>query len=135
MKEQITFIMVEQGLQLKFKTITEKSAFIKDMKEIGIEFFTEGSDTACDVKLYSEEQPYGVFLSKERRVGLNFPSEKHKFLFKERTGLDSRSFMDMGLGYDSQMHFHERALPARPGAFIIATREMEEAPQSSFPLK
>ena len=135
MKEEIKFVITKQGLQLQFQTVATMRSFIKDMKELEIDFFNKGSGTSCDIKAYSEKNPYGFFLSREGRVGLSFPSEKHKFLFIERVGLDSTCFMDMGPGYDDQIHFNENKLPCALKASIIAVREIEEAQRSSFTLR
>ena len=123
MEEHITFTITEQGLHLLFETMEKKNQFLEDMEKKGINFFHNSAGEGCYIKPYAGENSYGFFISKEGRLGLNFPSKELKFFFKERTGIDSGCFMDMGAGYDdTQMHFKETSLFPELGLSMKATR-------------
>jgi hypothetical protein len=49
---------------------------------------------------------------------------------KERAGISSERFMDMGFGYDAQMHFNKKNLRPEPGSSMTAVRKIE-APSPS----
>lgn len=122
MEEKIIFNITARGVQLKFETIDLQNQFLSDMKDNGIDFFQKNSND-CYIQTYTTVGTYGSFKSKEGRVGLIFPSEQQKFFFKERAGIRSECFMDMGPGYDAQMHFNERNLRPEPGSSMTAVRK------------
>lgn len=111
--------ITNKQLQLQFEDPAQQAQFVQDMVRLGLNFFTKKPMNQCVASNYSDETPYGFFVSEHGRVGLNFPSEQQKFQFKEYIGLDSECFMDMGRGYESQMHFNERKLPFAEGAEIV----------------
>ena len=123
MKEDIKFIITKEGLCLEFENEENRRNFIDEMNNNGIHFFKLNDNNGCDVTAYSEKVPYGLFLSPEGRVALNFESSEQKFFFKERTGLDSKAFMDMGPRFEEQMHFNASFLPCTLGAILITTYE------------
>lgn len=114
MFEEIIFTTNDKGIQLQFESIDKQNQFLNDMKCEGIVFF-EQKNGGCYIKPYTGEGTYGFFKSKEGRVGLLFESEKQKFRFIERAGIADDCYMDMGPGYDTQMHFNERNLLPEPG--------------------
>lgn len=119
MIETIQFIVTINGLCLQFHTLAFKKKFIETMKKKGIELFTtEDSEPLCYIKWYTKLSPTGQFVSHEGRIALIFESEKQKFLFKETTGLRDEHFMDLGLGYDNQLHFNTEFLPNSQGVSI-----------------
>lgn len=122
---EITIVTVtEQGLRVQFQSTEKRDQFIDDMNEHGIDFFVKGSgNNVCDVSHYSLQHPFGLFFSEHRRVALQFSSDEQKFFFKERIGLESDCFMDMGPRHETQLHFNEKRLPPVPGSSITATRE------------
>lgn len=99
-------------LYLYFQSIELKTYFLSYMHSNNIDMFSDGEvKDLCYLKRYSHASPTGLFVSKEGRLGIVFLSEKQKFIFKEYLGLSSEHFMDMGPGYDAQLHFNERILP------------------------
>ena len=83
--------------------------------------FTESTDTCCYVQKYPNEKQMGQFISEDNRIGLAFSSEKQKFDFKECLSLKSNAFMDMGPGYEKQMHFNDTLFPGIEGASMPVT--------------
>ncbi len=124
MIENIRILITKHGLCLQFESAERKKQFISDMKAEGIDIFTEEPGTHCYIRHHSPENPVGEFLSEHHRVSLAFPSEQLKFFFKERIGLQSDCFMDMGPGYEAQIHFNAKVLPPIEGAAIMTTREI-----------
>lgn len=120
MTEEAKLIFTKYGLCIQFQTLEKKNTFLTDMKEKGIDFFTEEPGNHAYVMAYSEDMPIGWFLSEHQRLGLVFPSERLKFLFKEKIGLRSDCMMDMGPGYETQLHFSTDVFPPIDGASIIA---------------
>src|SRR3990167_5493141 len=106
MIDETRLIFTKYGLCIQFQTLEKKEAFLTDMREKGINFFTDETGNHTCVIAYSEEMPVGWFLSEHQRLGLVFPSEKLKFFFKEKLGLASDCMMDMGPGYETQLHFN-----------------------------
>lgn len=121
MFEKIIFTTNENGIQLKFENIDKQNQFLDDMKNEGIVFF-EQKNGDCYIKPYEGDGTYGFFKSKQGRVGLLFESEEHKFRFIERAGIADDCYMDMGAGYDTQMHFNEKSLLPEPGHSMEANR-------------
>ena len=115
--------MTRHGVCVQFKHINAKTKFLHDMKHQGIDIFTDEIGYDCYIKSYTNDGPVGYFLSDEQRVGLAFLSEKQKFSFKEYLNLESDAFMDMGPGYEAQMHFNHDAFPCVEGAEIIVNIE------------
>ena len=133
MSEKVEFHIGDNKLFLEFETPERKYHFLKDMEKKGVHFFNDEVDRArCYIKDYSDEFPEGLFLSEHQRVGLAFPSEKPKFFFKERIGLPSHCFMDMGRGYEAQMHFNARVLPFVEGASMTISNDISEPLRPGF---
>lgn len=129
MFEKIIFTTNENGIQLKFESIDKQNQFLDDMKREGIVFF-EQKNGDCYIKPYQGDGTYGFFKSQQGRVGLLFESEKQKFRFIERAGIAEDCYMDMGAGYDTQIHFNERNLLPESGHSMTAER-MIPAPSLS----
>ncbi|MCH9756156.1 MAG: hypothetical protein K0U37_03050 [Gammaproteobacteria bacterium] len=123
MAEHIRLLVTEHGLCIQFQNLETKHAFLEVMKNEEIGMFTDEEGPHCYIKKYTEQQHAGQFVSPENRLALSFPSEEAKFSFKESLGLNSASFMDMGPGYDEQMHFNTEILPFREGAAMITRIE------------
>lgn len=123
MNEHIKFTITKEGLCIQFETLTAKEKFISAMKNHGIDMFTQTTGPSCHVERYPNKNQMGQFVSKEQRLGLVFSSEKQKFYFKEYIELKSDCFMDMGPGYDAQMHFNEQVLPCIEGASLIVSAQ------------
>jgi hypothetical protein len=119
MEERIKFTITKQGLQLKFEDADKKDAFIKDMQAHDIALIGGDSDNTCN---------FSPFLSAEGRFCLNFLTTEQKFFFKERTGLKDEQFMDMGVRYETQMHFNHLYLPCMLGATMETVRKIEPPP-------
>jgi len=116
--ESIRLIVMAQGLCLQFRNLEEKDKFIDDMEHRGIDFFLNAEDRLCYIKHYSKTQSTGVFVSKEGRLGLVFASSEDKFFFKERIALASDCILDLGRGYEAQLHFNEAKLPCQINASL-----------------
>lgn len=114
----IQFIFTKNGLCLQFQTLVIKDKFIKLMKTNGINLFTEEDELRCSINWYTKLSPTGQFVSHEGRVALIFNSEEQKFFFKETSGLRSEHFMDLGPGYDTQLHFNTNFILNREGEGI-----------------
>jgi hypothetical protein len=126
MSEKVEFRIIDNTLSLEFDTPETKYHFLNDMKEKGVDFFNdEPNGSRCYIREYSDEAPVGFFKSEHQRAGLAFPSEKLKFFFKERIGLPSDCFMDMGRGYEAQMHFNHKVLPYYEGASMTINQQSE----------
>ena len=132
MKEQIQFILTASGLCLQFQTTAKKNIFLADMHQHHIDIFTTETGPLCYIKKYSKSNPTGQFVSHEQRVALIFESEKQKFLFKEIAGLQSEHFMDMGPGYDNQLHFNVDFLPNIEGASLTTNINVSETMNDSL---
>ncbi len=120
-------IVTQYGLCIQFQTLEAKNVFLSDMKKNGINMFTHEVGTHCYVQKFTDKDPCGQFISQENRVAMVFLSEKAKFIFKERLNLASDSFMDLGPGYDAQMHFNPKILPFVEGASIVTHIDIDTA--------
>ncbi len=112
-------VVTQNGLCIQFQTLQAKNVFLNEMEQNGINIFTHEAGNHCYIQQYTEKNRCGQFISQEHRIGLVFLSEKAKFFFKEKLNLASESFMDMGPGYDAQMHFNPQILPFKEGASIV----------------
>lgn len=106
MPEKIRLVMTELGLCVQFMTVSVKHDFITAMNQHGLDMFKNEMGYLCSIKPYTEDYLFGYFLSRENRVGIVFPSEKLKYFFKEYIHLKGDAFMDMGPGYEAQMHLN-----------------------------
>lgn len=122
MTDEIKFVITQQGLCIQFENMMTKNEFMQDMLNHGIDMFIQNTEPFCYVQSYPNKNQMGQFISKEQRLGLAFSTEKQKFHFKEYLGLSSECFMDMGPGYDAQMHFNEKFLPCLDGVSMIIRR-------------
>lgn len=120
--EEFRFFLTAHGLCLQCHSEGQKKALLTDLKSHGIEKLladTPGADVYFNV--YTNDSTTGWFLSEHQRLGLLFPSESAKFYFKERVGLHNEHFMNMGRGYENQLHFNEKFLAAVPGRSLVTT--------------
>ncbi len=106
MTEKARLIITHVGLAVQFMSIADKSNFIKAMEQQGLYLFKNELGYICSIKSYTSEYPFGFFLSHENRAAILFPSEQLKYFFKEYIHLESKAFMDMGPGYEAQMHLN-----------------------------
>ena len=134
MKIVARLLVTQYGLCIQFQTLEAKKSFLDDMETNGINIFTHEEGKHCYVKKYTEENHFGQFVSQENRIALVFGSEQMKFIFKERLGLTSDSFMDMGSGYESQMHFNHKRLSANEGSSITTIVDMDSV-ENEFPMR
>ena len=112
MIEIITLTFQNNRIYIGFQSVGAKEKFLTEMTNSHINMFIdEAAQPFCYIKPYYHSSPTGQFVSSERRLGLAFLSEKHKFIFKEIIGLSSEHFMDLGSGYDAQLHFNETLFP------------------------
>ena len=125
MTEPITIILTKDTLRITFKNHEEMAQFIRDMSEAGLDsYFIQSKDNDyCDLVIYKPKHEQGFFISEHRRIGLLFKNNSEKFYFIQRTGIADECFMDLGPGYDKQIHFNEKIFPAMTGAKLITYPE------------
>lgn len=120
---QIQFVVDNDDLCLCFEDKKNQQSMLARFAELGIELVRHSEGTRCFLKPYTPRSDWGFFVSAEGRLGLLFPSEKLKFMFKESVGLKSDCFMDMGPGYDTQLHFNADKLRFINGATLTTVIE------------
>jgi len=125
MAEPITIILTKDTLRLNFTNHEEMTNFICDMAEGGLaSYFIQNKDNNyCDLVIYKPKHDQGFFISEHRRIGLLFKNPNEKYYFIQRTGISDESYMDLGPGYDKQIHFNEKIFPAMTGAKLTTHPE------------
>lgn len=122
MSPTIKIFVTIDGLYLQFASRNTQNLFLKQMQENGIDIIiNENSEVTSYFKNYQHTSPTGQFISQQNLIGLAFHSEKHKFIFIETIGLKAKHFMDLGPGYESQLHFNPDYLSNIPGESLAIT--------------
>lgn len=116
MQETVKLLITVDGLALEFASLERKQLFLEQMLENGIDIFLESSvSPTCYFKNYQQNNPVGYFISTQLLVSLAFHTEQHKYIFKEAIGLHGQHFMDLGPGYEAQLHFNPEYLASVVG--------------------
>ncbi len=110
MEHWARFLAEKDNLYLECETSEVAMYVTHALKAEGIELFSALKGALCTFKHFSRTSHEGYFISQEGRIGLSFRSEKHKFFFVNLVQLRGESFMDMGPGYEAQLHFNTNVL-------------------------
>lgn len=126
--EDFLLIFNEHGLCLQFRSREQKQSFFADMQRhvMGALFSKEGGDYTYIVKS-TDGINSGWYISTHGRLAIKFADAKTQFIFKDRIGLVGDKIMNLGSGFESQIHFNEKYFAPVLGRTLETARVIPES--------
>ena len=123
---QIKFLVDKKQLCIEFSDEIKQKTTLASLEKQGVYLLQDAQGLRNYFIPYIKDKDCGFFISEQGRMGLLFPSEESKFFFINQLGLPSESYLDMGPGYDNQLHFNTDVFCYVDQQFLM-TRAQEES--------